>query len=382
MLEIIAPCSIMLVLLAVVIYAIYFRWSVSIPDYMAARHYRFGKPTTEGPISGKRVIVIPEIDQLVLIDKRIQRSSLKKVPLITKERQGMSLSITIIWKPTDAAKTIECIRPEDIEPTFFKIIESVIKSECTKMSVEEILEKSTVLEKNIKSSLQSMTESWGITVTSSNISNIVVNNDSFMQNMARPREIELEKAAKLAEISEEQEIMLKNIEKEKVSKMAEIESEKIVAAKKEEMLSEIKSLECRRDAMLEELNAKTISITAQNKLIKERAEITSDAERIKSEIMAETEALAEKLRVINSFSKNATNFELIRILPDLYKNLNLGNVTLFETSGNGDKANGFNFMSNIVGSAYSIMEKFHDSDNSGRQGHQKVEELIKLKEMA
>jgi regulator of protease activity HflC (stomatin/prohibitin superfamily) len=347
---------------------------------MAARHYRFGKPTTEGPISGRRVIVIPEIDHLVLIDKRIQKSSLEKVSLITKERQKMRLSITLIWKPTDAAKTIENIKPDDIEPTFFKIVESVIKNECTKMTVEEILENSTLLEKNIKKILYTVTESWGITVTSTNISNIVVNNVDFMQNMALPKEIELEKAAKLAQLEEEQTIALKTIEKDKVSQIAELESERLVEAKKEQVLTEIKEIQCRRESLIEGLKRKSIQIAAQNQILKEKATIIIEAQKIKSAIIAETEGLKEKLNVINTFSSSAIKYELVKILPELYKNIDLGNITLFESSGtNGEgNGNGFNFLSSVVGSAYSIMDKV---DNVKKRNENQRQEIYPLAEI-
>ncbi|MCP4023392.1 MAG: hypothetical protein GY729_16225 [Desulfobacteraceae bacterium] len=367
---IISSCS-LITAVVVLVYLFYFRWSVNVPDYMAARHYRFGRPTTEGPISGKRVLTIPDIDHLVLIDKRIQRSSLKKVALLTKERQKMSLSITLIWKPTDAAKTIENIKPDDIEQTFFKIIESVIKNECTKMTVEEILENSTALEKNIKKILHAATDTWGITVMSSNISNIKVNNEEFMQNMALPKEIELEKAAKLSQIEEEQTVELRTIEKDRIAQMAQLELEQSVEAKKEQIQTEIKAIQCKGEALIAELNRRVIEISTENKILEEKATITTESERIKSNIIAETEGLKEKLHVINAFSANAINYELVKILPDLYKNIDMGDITLFESSTEGNDRNGFNFMSNIVGSAYSIMDKFHqDKKNNNNNSDQ------------
>lgn len=366
---IILSCSLLSVIF-IMIYLFYFRWSVNIPDYMAARHYRFGKPNTEGTISGKRVVVIPDIDHLVMIDKRIQKSSLNKVALLTKERQKMKLSITLIWKPTDASKTIENIKPDDIEETFFKIIESVIKNECTKMTVEEILENSNTLEKNIKKILHEATDTWGITVMSTNISDITVENEEFMQNMALPKEVALEKTAKLAQIEEEQAVALKAIEKDRATKMAELELDRSIEIKKEEIKTEIVAIKYKRDALTEELSQHVIKIGAENKIIEERALISTESERIKSGILAETEGLKEKLAVINSFSSNAINYELVKILPDLYKNIDLGNITLFENSAEGGNKNGFNFMSNIVGSAYSIMDKINKNSNNGSAHNQ------------
>lgn len=341
------------------IYLSYFRWSTSIPDYMAARHYRFGKPTTEGPISGKRIIVIPSIDQLVLIDKRIQKSNIEGITLLTKERQRMTLSITIIWKPTDAAKTIENIKPEDIEPTFFNIAESAIKNECTKMSVEDILENSRTLEKTVKENLQSIADSWGIMVNSITISNLSVDNAEFLNNMARPKEIELEKSARLAKISEEQTVALKAIEKEKISNMAQLEMEQTLDLKKVELEMQIQQLQCEQNIRLENLKQTLVDIISQNKILEQRADTSIEAEKIKSAIIAETEGLKEKLCVINTFSSNAVNYELVKILPEIYKSVGLKDVTLIENGNGNGQGTGFNFMSNIIGSAHSIMGKLN-----------------------
>jgi regulator of protease activity HflC (stomatin/prohibitin superfamily) len=346
-------------LLFILIYLFYFRWSTSIPDYMAARHYRFGKPTTEGPISGKRIIIIPSIDQLVLIDRRIQKSNIEGVTLLTKERQRMTLSITIIWKPTDAAKTIENIKPEDIEATFFNIVESAIKNECTKMSVENILENSRTLEKTVKENLQTVADLWGITVGSITISNLSVDNAEFLNNMARPREIELEKAARLAKINEEQTVALKAIEKDKISNMAQLEMERMLDLKKVELEMEVQRLQCEKSVQIENLKQTLIDIVSKNKILEQQADISIETEKIKSAILAETEGLKEKLRVINSFSSNAVNYELVKILPELYKNVGLKDVTLIEGGNGNGHSTGFNFMSNIIGSAYSIMGKLN-----------------------
>jgi regulator of protease activity HflC (stomatin/prohibitin superfamily) len=97
----------------------------------------------------------------------------------------------IVWKSENASMTIENIKPEDIQPIFFKIMESVIKNECAKMMVDEILENRIKLAHNLLTILKEIADTWGLKISSVNISNLVVSNDKFMHNMALPKEIEI-----------------------------------------------------------------------------------------------------------------------------------------------------------------------------------------------
>lgn len=349
---------ILIVIFAIIIALVYFfyiHWSVSIPDFMAARHYRFGKPTTDGPISGKRVVVIPSIDQVVMIDKRIQKSLIENISVLTKERQKMTLAVTIIWKPINAAVTIENIKPEDIEPTFFKIAESVIKNESSKMNVDEILENRNQLSKNLLTILSETTDTWGISVSSVNVSSLVVDNDSFMKNMAMPKEIELERKTKLAQIEKELAIELRTIEKSKESELSKLESEKVIGIKREEISTLLEQAKKERETTIMEMQSKIEEINSKISLIQHNSITKAETEKIKATILAETEGLKEKLKVTNSCSPNAISYEISKILPELYKNINMGDITLFE--GSNSQGNGFDFCSYIATSALSLMKK-------------------------
>lgn len=352
------------VILLILIYLFLFLWSVNIPDYMAARHYRFGKPTTDGPISGKRVLVVPTFDQLVMIDQRIQKSTLENIAVLTKERQRMSLSIILIWKPDDAAKTINSIKAEDIEPTFFKIAEFVIKDESSKMNVDEILENRNFLSKNVKKAISETATSWGISLSSVNISNIVVVNKSFMQNMALPKEIELEKKSKLAELNKELEVELKSIEKDKKSEIAKLEYEKTVGMTREEVTHILQKAEKDRELFIKDLEEKIEVIASKIKLMQLNVETDAEAQKLKAMLIAETEGLREKLQVTNTCTESSIRYELQKTLPEIYKNITMGDVTLFDNGANGDKSD---FGNLVASSALTMLSKIGKESTINKQ---------------
>lgn len=320
-----------LAIIGILIYLFVFRWSVNVPDYMAARHYRFGKPTSDKPITGKRVIVIPYIDHLVLIDQRIQRNSLDNINVLTKERQVMKISATLIWKSENAAMTIENIKPEDIQPTFFKIIESVIKNECSKMSVDEILENRSALSKNLLGILKETADKWGLSISSVNITNVTVSNESFMRNMALPKEIEIERKAKLAQIEKELTVELKSIERDTQAKLASLKAEKTVGEEKEQVASVLEQAEKNRIHNIQLQQKEIEEVIAEIERIKAKVSIENEAEKTKALLKAEADGLQERIKVLADYSQVGLSYEMIQNLPEIYKNLNMGNVTLFQS---------------------------------------------------
>lgn len=320
-----------LAIIGILIYFFVFRWSVNVPDYMAARHYRFGKPSSDKPITGKRVIVIPYIDHLVLIDQRIQRNSLDNINVLTKERQIMKISATLIWKSENAAMTIENIKPEDIQPTFFKIIESVIKNECSKMSVDEILENRSTLSKNLLGILKETADKWGLSISSVNITNVTVSNESFMRNMALPKEIEIERKAKLAQIEKELTVELKSIERDTQAKLASLKAERTVGEEKEQVASVLEQAEKNRIHNIQIQQKGIEEVIAEIERIKAKVSIENEAEKTKALLKAEADGLQERIKVLANYSQSGLNYEMIQNLPEIYKNLNMGNVTLFQS---------------------------------------------------
>jgi len=297
---------------------------------MAARHYRFGKPTSETPISGRRCIVVPYIDQLVMIDQRIQQSTLENINVLTKERQNMKLSAMIVWKSENAAMTIENIKPEDIQPTFFKIMESVIKNECAKMTVDEILENRIKLAQNLSSTLKVTADTWGLKISSVNISSLIVSNEKFMRNMALPKEIEIERKASLAEIEKGLTIELKNIERETESQIAGLKSEKIIGEEKERVENTLKTIEKERITQLLAKDTEIEQIKAQIAEIKAGVATKTETDRTKALLIVEAEGLEKRSQVLAKHGEMVLQYELINHLPEIYKNLTIGDLTLFQ----------------------------------------------------
>lgn len=105
---------------------------------------------------------------------------------------------------------------------------------------------------------------------------------------------------------------------------------------------------------------------AEISLIKNKAVSDAEAEKIKTTILAETEGLREKINVINTCKPNAIHYEISKVLPDLYKNITMGDITLL-----GNNSNGSSGIDIIAASALNLMKKF--GDNNGLKDSEAVE---------
>jgi len=357
-----------------VVILLWLKWCVSIPDYMAARHYRFGRPTTSEPISGTRILKIPFMDQIIMIDKRVQRSVITDRQVITKERQLVNIDIMVIWKPIDVTKTIGNIHPQEIEPNFEKIIESILRSEMATMTVNEILEDRKQIAIKLQKVLGDSAVNWGIGITSVEISDIKIINKTFLENMAKPMEIHIEKIAKLAEIEKENEIKIKEIQGEQKTELAKIETKELLGVKNQETMLSIEKINKNREIMIAEFEEKLKQIYANINLMEQQ----KIAEADKYSKAREIEILQEKLSVLNDQIKpRILAYNLVEVLPDIYKNLKIGDITIF---GGGDGKNtGFDVYGNLLAPVLMLCKHLGIDFSSVSKEEFKSQEIIEEK---
>ena len=165
--------------------------------------------------------------------------------------------------------------------------------------------------------------------------------------MALPKEIENERKAKLAQIEKELTIELKNIEKDTESKLAALKAEKIVGEEKEKVAVVLEQAEKER-------------IKGLQLLQKEIEKINAEIEAVKSSCSSDNES--RRIKAISEYTESGLNYEMIKSMPEIYKNMNLGNITLFQNNG---QDSGFNTYSNFASSLLSLLpNKKNSIDNN------------------
>lgn len=335
-------------------------------------HLRRGKAIKQG--EGGMVTRIPFFDRILAVDRTVQQLNISAESVLSKEKQKIKTSTVLQWQAENAIATINNVTWKEIPSRLTAIIESVIRTACAQLSVEEILEERQLIIEAIKKELIDIISEWGLKVVTVELVDVVVVNESFLKNMSKPREAEMHRLAQIALISADQATGTRDIERTKVIREQEIIRDRLVGVQEQTQLRDIQEAEKQREQSVLEIAlqkdlmqkkyekqqaeveaAKDLEVTKllaeaeKQRLLKEEVEV--QAQRILQEAKAE----AEKIRVVadaeagkilkvtsaqaegikktleaaRDYSPQAFARDFLQIMPEIYKQIDIGDVTLF-----------------------------------------------------
>ena len=330
-------------------------------------HLRRGKPISQG--EGGMVVRIPFFDKILKIDKTVQQLNIDSEHIISKEKQFMALELVVQWQAVDAISTIFNVKWHEIPNLIKTISESVIRTKAANLTVEEILEERILIIDALKKELVEIVKDWGVSIITIEIPNVKVINNDFLRDLSRPREAEIARNAMLAEIEKEQATRLNDIERERLTQLKEIEmaretgvneqlklrkiqeeekereksvieiemKRQVLQKEYEKQYAEIEAEKCKNVEMRRAEAEKYRKITQEAEAEAQRITLkaTAEADYIHKTTFAQAEGLAEKIKSLNNISDNALKAELLKILPQIYENIKIGDVTLFSGDGTG-----------------------------------------------
>jgi regulator of protease activity HflC (stomatin/prohibitin superfamily) len=365
------------IILIVVLVSFYFKKYVRIFDpNVFYVHLRRGKARKQG--EGGMVVRIPFFDRILAVDRTVQQLNISAESVLSKEKQKIRLSAVLLWQADNAIATINNVTWKEIPNRLTAIIESVIRTACAQLSVEEILQERQLIIEAIKKELIDIVSEWGLKIVSVELVDVVVVNESFLRDMSKPREAEMHRLAQIALIEADQATGTRDIERTKVLRAQEIERDRLVGVKEQEQLRDIQETEKQREQSVLEIELQKALM--QKKYEKQQAEVeaskdlevaklNAEAEKqrkIKEEvevqaqrILQEAQAEAEKINVTaeaeagqilkvtsaqaegikktldaaKDYSPQAFARDFLQILPEIYKQIDIGDVTLFGGGG-------------------------------------------------
>ena len=295
------------------------------------------------------------------------------------------MEVVVQWQAVDAISTIFNVKFHEIPNLIRTIIESVIRTRTANLTVEEVLEERIKIIDAIKKELVDIVKDWGVAIITVEIPNVRVINEAFLRDLSRPREAEISRNAMVAEIEKDQTTKLKDIERERMTKLKEIEMARETGVSDQIKLRQIQEeekqreksvieIELQKEVIQREYEKKQAEIEAEKKKNVEmrlaeaekykkvtqeaeaeaeriRLKATAEADYIKQTMNSQAEGLAQKIGALNNYSDNALKAELLKILPQIYDNIKIGDVTLFSGDGMGENgdASGSNPVYNFFG---------------------------------
>ena len=371
----------LLILMVILLSFIYVRKYVRIFDpNIFYVHLRRGKAIKQG--EGGMVIRIPFFDRILAVDRTVQQLNISAESVLSKEKQKIRLSAVLQWQAENAIATINNVMWKEIPSRLTAIIESVIRTACAQLSVEMILEERQLIIEAIKKELIDIVSEWGLKVVTVELVDVTVVNESFLRDMSKPREAEMHRLAQIALIEADQSTGTRDIERSKVLREQEIARDKIIGVQEQGQLRDIQEAEKQREQSVLEIAlqkdlmqkkyekqqaeveaskdlevAKLAAEAQKQRKIKEEVEVQAQrivqeakAEADKISMVAEAEAgqilkvtsaqaegIKKTLEAARDYSPQAFARDFLQILPEIYKQIDIGDVTLF---GGGTGAGG------------------------------------------
>jgi len=360
-------------ILLVLLLAFYIRKYVRIFDpNIFYVHLRMGKPKKQG--EGGMVVRIPFIDRILAVDRTVQQLNISAESVLSKEKQKIRLSAVLQWQAENAIATINNVKWGEIPPRLTAIIESVIRTACAQLEVESILEERQLIIEAIKKELTDIVSEWGLKIVTVELVDVVVVNESFLRDMSKPREAEMHRLAQIALIEADQATGLKDIERTRMLREQEIERDRQIGVQEQEQLRDIQETEKRREQSVLEIDlqkelmsrryekqqaeveaskdlevAKLAAEAEKQRKIKQEVEVQAqrilqeaqaeaekistiagaEAEKIKKVTSAEAEGIKKTLEAARDYSPQAFARDFLQILPSIYEQIDIGDVTLF-----------------------------------------------------
>jgi regulator of protease activity HflC (stomatin/prohibitin superfamily) len=339
-------------------------------------HLRRGKAIKQG--EGGMVVRIPFFDRILAVDRTVQQLNISAESVLSKEKQKIRLSAVLQWQAENAIATINNVTWKEIPSRLTAIIESVIRTACAQLAVEEILEERQLIIEAIKKELIDIVSEWGLKIVTVELIDVVVVNDEFLRDMSKPREAEMHRLAQIALIEADQATGTRDIERSKVLREQEIARDKLIGVQEQAQLRDIQEAEKQREQSVleialqkdlmqkkyekqqaeveaakdlevaklgaeaekqrkikEEVEVQAQRILQEAKADAEKITVTAEAEagKILKVRSAEAEGIKKTLEAARDYSPQAFARDFLTILPEIYRQIDIGDVTLFGGAG-------------------------------------------------
>jgi regulator of protease activity HflC (stomatin/prohibitin superfamily) len=179
---------------------------VILPGFRVVQQYEKGVIFRFGKIVSQKDPglnwIIPYIDRMRKVDLRTITLPIPSQKIITKDNVSVDISAVAYYQVVDPIKSIVSI--ENVMSAINQIAQTTVRNIVGRFQLDEILSERDAINKEIRTVLDTNTESWGVVVSLVEIKDIELP-ENMQRAMARQAEAEREKRAKI--IAAEGELM-------------------------------------------------------------------------------------------------------------------------------------------------------------------------------
>lgn len=162
--------------------------------------FRLGRVRSQVKQPGLRVI-IPGVDQMRKVSMRIVTLPIESQKIITKDNVSVDVAAVAYYQIQDPIKSI--VEIENVVAAIYQNAQTTVRNVIGQSTLDEVLSETRAINQKVQEILESVTEKWGVFVSSVEIKDIQLP-ESMQRAMAKQAEAEREKRAKIIAAEGEQ----------------------------------------------------------------------------------------------------------------------------------------------------------------------------------
>jgi regulator of protease activity HflC (stomatin/prohibitin superfamily) len=306
----------------------------------------------------------PLLDEIIIIPVTVQQTLLEaKERVVSHEYQDLSITAFIYWRvinPEVAFSKVswDASQQDYVEKVIKNAAESIIRTTCANMPIEQIIRERQEIIKVITSELHSLMADWGITTESVEIRDVEVLDHQLKENLEASKKIAEEQKAKLRAAEMNELTRLRDLEVDRKTGLQSQEVKLAVDKKSKEREIQVAELEQQRAVIYSETQQKQAVIMADAEKKKRIAQeidvemerLTREAEArkvqliaqaegeaavIRQKLVAEAEGLIEQVKALQQADERFVQLKTLEILPDIFKGIKVDQMMIL---GEGQEA--------------------------------------------
>ncbi len=162
------------------------------------KEYERGVVYTLGKFTGTRgpglQLVLPGIQQIVLVDMRIRTEDIPSQDVISRDNVSVKVNAVVYYRVVDPGHAIN--RVEDFYSATSQLAQTTLRSVLGKHELDDILTKRDHLNNDIQEILDTQTDGWGIKVTNVEIKHVDID-PTMVRAIAKQAEAERIRRSKI-----------------------------------------------------------------------------------------------------------------------------------------------------------------------------------------
>ena len=318
-------------------------------------HFRNGRVRRAG--TGGRVFLLPVLDEIVVIPTTVQQTLLEaKEQVVSTEYQDISVTAYVFWRVTEPEIAFGKVNwlpaaPDYVERVIKNATESIVRTTCANMPIEEIIRQRHVIIKRVTDDLHDLMADWGITVESVEVRDVEVLDRNLKENLEALKKLEEEQNARLRKAEMEEITQLRNLTVSRKTGTEEQDVKLQVESKAKQRQIQIQQLEQDRVVIETETSRRQMEIQAEAERVRAvRSEIDVQVERMEREakarrtqliaqaegeaavvrekLVAEAEGILQQVQAIAQADERYLQLRTLEMLPEVFKNVKVDRMLM------------------------------------------------------